>query len=165
MMRTSPKLDTGSPKKQSVVAQVHAEIKARNAKEKKIKELINENLEVRKHKASELNKKIVDVRQNYRRYASEVDIAGKKRYSQDIREYEERMACKKYKDVSDEKKNFLAFRKKSKDYTNGGNRGNSADSDEIDDCQLRMDLIEGRLSDAQMRAQYRQLARHEYSLG
>ena len=46
--------------------------------------MIKENIDIRRLKASDLNKKIDDVKLNQRRYASEVDLQGKRRYNQDI---------------------------------------------------------------------------------
>jgi hypothetical protein len=43
-------------------AKVNAEIKKKNQKEKKIQEIIKENIDIRRLKATELNKKIVDVK-------------------------------------------------------------------------------------------------------
>ena len=72
------------PKKSTIAASMHAEIKKKNQKEKKVQDLIKENIDVRRLKATELNKKVTEVKNTYKRYASVVELNSKKRYNQDI---------------------------------------------------------------------------------
>lgn len=94
-----------------------------------------------------MNKKVADVKKNYKRYSSEVDIASKQRYSQDIKEYEERIILRKEREQAAEKQSYQAFLNSQNEKRNAS-PGSSVGSYDYDDSQMRLSLIDNRLTDA-----------------
>jgi hypothetical protein len=79
-----------------------------------------------------------------------------------------RQSLRRDKEISEEKKSFAAFGNthyEKKMRASPRSRNGSYSSDEYGETKVKMDLIDNRLSDANMRAQYRLLAKREYSLG
>lgn len=101
--------------------------------------------------------KVPTVISNYKRYASEIDIASRKRFGQDQKDAEERAVAKREKEVLEEKRNYELFTRshfeaKRRNSPLYGTNGASISSDDYDDLKLRQQLIDTRLSEAQMRA-------------